>query len=157
MKYLRLLLLIAVVGSLFTLTNCGGGGTPEADPKDVQLAKLSKTWKIKTVTNPSNADVTSTFTGFTLTISGTKGAASFSYSTTNRPPLSVWKSSGSWIFGTNVSTQLTRDPDNVADKQDMNYVVSDTSLELNFAFPAGKVGYSRIDQVEGNWKFVFQP
>ena len=118
------------------------------------MDKLVKTWKIKSATL-DGVDKTSTYTGFQLTITGTKGAKSFGYSTASRPSVSPWKASGSWIFGTDPVTMMTRDADNPADKLDMTYSVNETQLQINFTY-TGK-GYTRTEAVAGNWVYTFTP
>jgi hypothetical protein len=154
MKALKVFLLIASVGVLFTFSNCGGGGsTPESIP-DQQLGKLVKTWKLTSVTLGGNPVTVPSYTGFQLVISGIKGQTSFGYTTTfpSTRPLSAWKSSGTWKFGTDAATMIIRDA-GTADELAMNYVVSGTTLQIDFNY-IGK-GFSRVDQVEGKWVFSF--
>jgi len=133
MKSLKLVLLLLSVGVLFSLTNCGGDSKPAESVADQQLTKLSKTWKLTSVT--------------------LKGAKSFGYTTSGRPSLSPWKASGTWSFvDKQEATNITRDPD-TADKLDMTYLVNEGSLEISFNFQAA--GYTRTDQVKGNWVFKF--
>lgn len=154
MKPLKFILSILSIGILITLSNCGPTPAPAVPIPDQQLDKLVKPWKIKSATL-DGVDKTSTYTGFQLTITGTKGATSFGYSTTSRPSVSPWKASGSWIFGTDPVTMMTRDADNAADKLDMTYSVSDTQLQINFTY-TGK-GYTRTEAVAGNWVYTFIP
>ncbi len=155
MKALKFFLLISSVGVLFTFSNCGGGGsTPESIP-DQQLGKLVKTWKLTSVTLVGNPVTTPSYTGFQLAISGTKGQTSFGYTTTfpSTRPLSAWKSSGTWKFGTEPTTMITRDA-GTGDELAMTYAVSATTLQINFNYTGG--GYtSRVDQVAGAWVFNF--
>jgi hypothetical protein len=152
MKALKSLLLIASIGALFTFSNCGGDKKTAEPVPDVQLGKLSKTWKISNVTL-DGTDKTSTYPGFQLTITGTKGATSFGYTTTARPSLSPWKSSGTWAFGADPVTMIVRDPDNTTDKLDMTYTVTESTLTVSFNYQGN--GYTRTDVVEGNWIFTF--
>lgn len=154
MQPLKYLLSAIAFGVLLTFSNCGGDSKPAVPITDQQLEKLVKPWKIKSATL-DGVDKTSTYTGFLLTITGTKGATSFGYSTTSRPSVSPWKASGSWIFGTDPVTMMTRDADNAADKLDMTYSVNDTQLQINFTY-TGK-GYTRTEAVAGNWVYTFQP
>jgi hypothetical protein len=155
MKLLKVFILLIAVGSLITFSNCGGGGSTPEPLADQQFTKLAgsgtKTWKISSVTLDGAAN--SQYNGFTLTISGTKGATIFNYSVANRPALSPWKASGKWSFGTNISTDIIRDPDIATDKQEMTYTVTDNTLEIKFNFQGA--GYTRTDQVGGNWIFTF--
>jgi hypothetical protein len=154
MKALKSMFSIISIGIIITLSNCGPTPPPPVPIQDQQLEKLVKTWKIKTATL-DNVDKTSSYTGFQLTITGTKGATSFGYTAVSRPSVSPWKASGSWIFGTDPVTMITRDADNTADKLDMTYSVTATQLQINFTY-TGKC-YTRTEAVAGNWVYTFQP
>jgi hypothetical protein len=154
MKLIKLLLLSSSLVSLLIFSNCGGDKKPVVPIPDQQLEKLSKTWRLTSVTLDGTPVTTPSYAGFQLTITGTKGAASFGYTTTGRPSLSSWKSSGTWTFGTDPVTMIIRDADNTADRLDINYTVTDTNLELRYNFQGN--GYpARTDQVKGNWIFNF--
>lgn len=152
MKALKSLLLIASVGALVTFSSCGSDKKNTEPVPDVQLGKLSKTWKLTSVTLGGAPVTTPSYTGFQLAITGTKGATSFGYSATGRPSLSPWKSSGTWAFGTDPVTMLVRDPA-TADELAMNYAVTETTLQISFNY-TGK-GFTRVDQVTGDWVFIF--
>jgi hypothetical protein len=155
MKSFKLILLLLSVGVLFTLTNCGGDSKPTEPIADQQLTKLSKTWKLTSVTLNNNAVTTPSYSAFQLVITGTKGATSFGYTTSGRPTLSPWKASGTWAFVKDQETTLiTRDPDNASDKLDLTYVVSESALEISFNF-TGQGYQGRTNQVTGNWVFKF--
>ena len=156
MKSFKLILLLLSVGVLFTLTNCGGDSKPTEPIADQQLTKLSKTWKLTSVTLNNNAVTTPSYSAFQLVITGTKGATSFGYTTSGRPTLSPWKASGTWAFVKDQETTLiTRDPDNASDKLDLTYVVSESELEISFNFTGSGYPPGRTDQVKGNWVFKF--
>ncbi|MFM9838964.1 MAG: hypothetical protein ACKVOQ_11910 [Cyclobacteriaceae bacterium] len=152
MKALKSLLLIVSIGVLFTLSNCGSPSPTPEPVADQQLAKLSKTWKITNV-KLDGADKTTSYPGFQLIVTGTKGATSFGYTTSGRPLLSAWKSSGTWAFGTDPLTMLVRDPDSTTDKLDMTYTVSESTLTISFNYQGA--GYTRTDVVKGAWVFTF--
>ena len=154
MKSFKFILLLLSVGMLFSLANCDEKSKPAEPIADQQLTKLSKTWKLTSVTLDGNTVTTPSYSAFQLTITGTKGASSFSYTTVGRPSLSPWKASGNWAFVKGQETTLiTRDPENTTDKLDMTYVVSESALEISFNFQGA--GYTRVDQVKGNWVFKF--
>lgn len=84
----------------------------------------------------------------------------YNYSFTGkRPDPSPWPESGTWKFGTNKATQIIRDP-NGPEEITMNYVVTETNLEISFVVPDGSDGWpggtSRISNVIGNWSFTFK-
>jgi hypothetical protein len=119
---------------------------------DQQLLKLSKTWRITSVTL-DGVDKTSLFSGFQLSITGTQGQSSFGYSATNRPVLSVWKQSGTWVFGSDPLSMIVRDQNISADKLDITYLVTGTTLQLAFSYQGA--GYTRVSTVNGSWLFSF--
>jgi hypothetical protein len=153
MKALRILSLLGLFAVLLTYSSCKDDPATPESITDVQLAKVAKTWKINTVTLDGN-DRTAEYAAFQLVLSGTKGNTSFGYSTTGRPSLSPWKSSGSWQFGTAVETQMIRDKA-TADELAMNYTVTETTLQITFNFSGA--GYAaRTGVVTGNWVFTFK-
>ncbi len=156
MKIAKALIALVVLGGLFTLSNCGSSSPAPEPLANQQFTKLQKTWKLTAVT----LDGTSQFAPaglynntFTLTISGTKGATSFDYAVAGRPPLSAWKAGGKWSFGADAATQIVRDPDVTADKLDMTYSVTDNTLQVQFNYQG--TGFTRADQLKGNWVFTF--
>lgn len=154
MKAFRILSLISLVAILLTYSSCGGDDPAEESVSDVQLGKLSKTWKINTVTL-DGVDKIADYASFQLIMSGTKGNTSFGYSTSGRPPLSPWKSSGSWEFGSAPETQIIRDK-GTTDELAMTYAVTETTLTISFTF-SGK-GYTnpRTGVVTGQWIYTFK-
>lgn len=157
MKFIKTLVVLFALGSLITFSNCGGGGTTPEPVANQQFTKLQKTWKLTAVTldNTSQFAPTGTYTNnFTLTVAGTKGdSKTFTYNIAGRPALSPWKANGSWDFGTDPATQIVRDPGSTTDKLDMTYSVTETTLQVQFNYQGA--GYTRTDQVKGNWVFTF--
>jgi hypothetical protein len=158
MKAFRIVSLLALFTVLLTYSGCGDkGGTPEPIANQ-QFTKLSKTWKINTVTcsTCTTTDRTAEYTAssFQLILTGTKGSPPFSYSTSGRPALSPWKSSGAWEFGADPVTQVIRDK-GTADELNMTYAVTETTLQVTFTFSG--TGYSaRTSEVAGQWIFTFK-
>ena len=156
MKSLRTLLSITVFGSLIALLGCGGGGGNSEPLSDKQFGLISKTWKIKGTTGAvllGTADSTSHWTNFKLTVSGTKGqTATYAYSCTGRPTRSVWKSSGTWQFGTDPATSILRDDD-----AQITYSVDASGQNLQLQFTFTGTGYTRVDNVSGAWTFNLIP
>jgi hypothetical protein len=152
--YVKTLLFILGLGTLFTYSGCGPDPKPEPSIEEVQLGKLKTTWKVSDV-KLDGISKTTDYPGFTLSISGTVGATSFDYSTAGRPPLSPWPSSGTWKFGTDPATQLVRDPGAGATNElPMTYTVTDTQLQITFTF--ARDGYTaRTSNVKGVWVFTF--
>ncbi len=162
MKALKLFVLMAAVGALFTFSSCGGGGTTPEPVTDQQLTKLSKTWKLTAVTlqanDMSSAYSTSGATQFKLTITGTKGATTFAYTTTGNPSKgSVWKGSSDWKFGTDPLTMIQRD---LSAPLNMTYTLTGTGtaavLVITFDFSGtGYDGQGRTEATNGKWIFTF--
>ncbi len=162
MKSFKFLLAVALVGILFTYSGCGGSKDPEISDQDKQLTKLSKTWKVKTVTLNNSAPTVPAgyaYTSMTLTVTGTAGNTTFGYTTTGTPTASKsspWPSSGTFTFGTptdhtTFATLVTRD-----DGLPITYSVTDTQLQLTFTY-TGAGFPARVDQVAGSWVFVLTP
>jgi hypothetical protein len=154
MKVLRILSLLSITAVLLTYAGCKGkGGDPEPIA-NVQFDKLKKTWKINTATL-DGVDKTADYTGFQLTLSGTKGTPPFDYATSARPNLSPWKASGKWEFGSAVESQIIRDKGVAADELSLTYTVTETTLTISFNFTG--TGYSaRTGVVSGNWVYTFK-
>lgn len=155
MKLLRILSLVFISAVLLTYAGCKGKGSDPEPVADVQFAKLNKTWKIKKVTFDTETNLrTDDYPGFQLTFSGTKGTYPFDYATSNRPFPSPWKALGKIDFGASPETQLIRDKGVVADELAMTYVVTETTLKIEFTF--NRDGYtSRTKEVKGPWIFEF--
>lgn len=147
----RKLLFVGALGMLVFLANCGPDGGPEPEPQDIALENLSATWKADQVI--VDGVLKSEYANFTLAISGTKGASSFGYTTSGRPTLSPWRSSGNWTFGTDFQTDITRDP-NTDFTLPMAYALSNdgNKLELTF-FYQGNGEPGRAQVVKGGWTF----
>jgi hypothetical protein len=154
MKVLRILSLISITAVLLTYAGCKGKGSDPEPIADVQFDKLKKTWKINTVSF-DGTDETANYPGFQLTLSGTKGTPPFDYSTSGRPSLSPWKSTGKWEFGADAETQIIRDKNLPDDILPMTYTVTESTLTIEFDF--NRDGYSaRTSQVKGPWIFTFK-
>ena len=154
MKSLRTIVSIAVLGAIIALSGCGGGKGNSEPVSDKQLGLLSKTWKPGTVTVGGSPDA-SDWSSFTITISGTKGQPTFNYTCTGRPPVSVWKSSGTFQFGSDPTKTMTRDDGFV-----ITYSVDPASsnLSMRFTFPSSTPGYTgRTSNVSGDWVFNLVP
>lgn len=147
MKILRPILFVALAVTLFTYSGCKPSSKPGESIPDQQLKKISKTWKVTSVTLDGTAQTT--YTNFQLTASGTAGSTTFGYSTTGRPPLSPWPASGTFTFGTDPTTQLTRD-----DGLPITYSVSDTQFQLTFNYSGNGIA-GRVNNVKGTWVMTF--
>jgi len=147
----RIFVLVALSAALLTYSGCDNSKPPAPSDEEVQLGKLSKTWKNPSV-KKDNVDQTG-YTNFTLKLEGVVGATSFGYATTGRPTLSPWLSSGNWTFDTDPLTSIIRDK-GTADELKMTYTVTETTLQITFTFSgAGYAG--RVGNVKGTWVMTF--
>lgn len=151
MKVLRLMIVVAALGSLLVLSNCGSPPTPAEPIADQQFTKLAKSWKATGV-KLDGVDKLADYPNFVLTISGTKATPPFDYSVAGRPQLSAWKASGKWTFDTDPIIQIIRDA-GTSDELKMSYSVNATTLEIQFTYNGA--GYTRVEQVIGVWSFTF--
>jgi len=154
MKQITKITLVAMVlGGFLLIQGCKKDSGPGESVEDVQLAKLSKTWRFSSVT--LDATDQDGYDNFTLTISGTAGNTSFGYTAGGRPSTSPWPSSGTWSFGGTPETQIIRDP-GTGDELAITYSVSDTQLQITFNFSG--TGYpGRTSNVNGQWVFNLVP
>lgn len=154
-KALKLGFLVQILLSLVVLNACKDKPQGPSE-EEVQLQKLSKTWDLSSVTL-DGGDPGISYSSFRLTLSGTIGAPSFTYSTQGRPIRSPWPGNGTWIFGTAVTSQVIRDP-GTADELPITYSVSQDGNSLEITFNFSGEGYSstgRQENVNGSWRFVF--
>jgi hypothetical protein len=129
MKIYSIIILLGLTGIF--LSGCGDDAeVPSAKAK--QLTKLSGTWELTSVTM-SGVDVTSEYSAFELTLSGSASGDVFSYSVVGRPELSPWPTRGTWSFGSDLKSEIMRDPD-TDDAIIMDYSVTDSQLVVEFAF-----------------------
>jgi len=150
MKSARILTTVVSLGVILIFSGCGGKGTPAESTQDKQLGLLTHTWKVATV-KQETTDVTTAWANFQLTISGTKGATTFNYSSANRPStFGPWASSGTLTFGTDPVTQMIRE-----DNLNITYTVTATTLQLNFNYTGSGYQGPRFSNVTGNWQFNF--
>src|SRR5688500_8783538 len=122
----RILSLVVLVSLAALYTGCGPDNDPEKSETDVQIELLNGTWNANdgaTMFNGGQPDLN--HDNLVLTISGTAGNQSVSYTVSGRPAgPSAWPPNGTFAFGSsNVKTSLTRD-DGVA----ITYTVTETQL-----------------------------
>jgi hypothetical protein len=145
MKSMRTLFRMATISVLsLLLFTMGCKKDVELTPAEIKLEQLAaKTWTIKSVIVDGN-DLTSLFTGMTLSVSENK------YTTTKGGV--VWPTSGSWTFTNEEATSFKRD-DNV----EVQIVdVTETSLTLKLTWSKGTFGMGRTNSISGAHTFVFE-
>lgn len=156
MKVLARILSLFILLAVATLyTSCGGDDGPTKTQEEIQLDKLkANVWNIASV-ELGTTDRTSDFTNLKMTFTGTfvaGGTYGFSFSGT-RPNPSPWPASGTWKFGPTVTTMMVRiddDPD-----LGMEYVLTDTQLTIRFDYDGSGFAGGRVEEVEGQWEFIF--
>ncbi|MCU0418490.1 MAG: hypothetical protein MUC38_02435 [Cyclobacteriaceae bacterium] len=149
-QYLRTLLVGALALGLCQLMACSSDDPPPLSIEEQQRQKLVKRWTIASVTLNNVAQ--SEYTGLELVLTGS-ASGPFSYQANNRPTLSPWPESGTWVFGDDPVSQLVRDPASTRELE-MVYIVSDTQLQLSFTF-SGNGFANRAHSVQGQWVFAF--
>lgn len=152
--YVKPILSVLALAVLLTYANCGGSKNPGPSEEEVQLGKVTTTWKVGTTGNVTldNVSKKTDYSNFTLVLTGTAGASSYSYTTSGGPDLKPWASAGSWKFGTSVSTDIIRDPGTPKELA-VTYSVTDSQLQLTFNYQ-GAGESAKTDQVKGQWVFT---
>ncbi len=148
----KIFVLVVLSAALLTFSGCKPGTDPTPSDEEVQLGKLSKAWKATSVKKDAVPQVG--YDAFTLKIEGVVGSPSFTYSTTVRPTLSPWPSSGSWVFDTDPLASIIRDKGNTTNELKMTYTVTETTLQLNFTYNGAGVA-GRSSNVKGQWVMIF--
>lgn len=140
--------MLSLTGTL--LSGCSEDETPTQ--MDKQLNKLSGTWVVTSATM-GGTDYTDDYSNFELSLSGSSSASVYTYAVAGRPEISPWLPGGTWSFGSDIKTMITRDPD-TADELSMMYSVTDSELIIEFSFTG--TGYeARVNSVGGNWEYQF--
>jgi hypothetical protein len=131
------LLALLLIGSL--CTSCGGDDGPT--PLEERLRALTARWSVTSVSN-DGTDVSSRFTGFTLTVSGDQR-----YTTTNGG--NPWPAQGTFEVLTD-NLDLFRRDDNV----DISIVnITETNLTLSFNMSSVRGTASGVDGITGSFTF----
>lgn len=155
MKAFSSVITLASLSILLIYSGCGSKSSETLQQKN--LKQFSKTWKVNTVSD-GGVDSTQHWTNFTITFSGTYSSSSdtYNYTCTGRPPLSVWPSSGTWQFDSvNPQNTVVRDPS--GDNLQVGYVLGANGTTLQLTFTYNGTGYTRTQNVQGNWVFNLIP
>ncbi len=157
MKRLSNLLAALVFASLVIFMSCGGGGDdPGRSTVEIAVENLTVNGAFTnptTVQSDADGDVTSDWSGFTITFQGTTDGGS--YTVGGVPPgfTDVW-ANGTWTISDDARTiTKVQDTSNGSDTQTaMVASIAEGSLTLEFdvAAPA-----ARVNGIEGGWVFVF--
>jgi hypothetical protein len=149
MNVINKLILSAICISL-ALIQISCSKSESVSKQEVELRKLSSTWKATSVTLDGVAE--SGYENFQVTFSGATSASLFVYGITGRPAISPWPSGGTWKFTSDF--QIDRDP-STADDLKMSYTVKDTQLVLNYSYTGAGYSTGRVSTAAGSWVFTF--
>jgi hypothetical protein len=150
MKWMyKILVAFGVTGFIFS--GCSDDESLSATEK--QLDKLSGTWVISEATM-SSTDYTDEYADFELTLSGSAGTSVYAYGVVGRPVSSPWPAGGTWSFGSDIKTDIVRDP-GTSDELEVTYAVSGSQLIITFLY-AGDGYNARVGSVSGNWTYTFE-
>jgi hypothetical protein len=151
--YLKSVLSVVALALLLGYSGCKPKGEDPRPEAEVQFEKLSSTWKVGSGGDVKLDGVSqkTAYKDFTLVLTGTPGASSFGYTTSGRPALSAWPSSGNWTFGTTITSDIIRDKA-TGKELPMTYTVTDTQLEITFDYSGA--GEARTSKVTGRWIFT---
>ncbi len=159
-NYFTAAALILVLG---VFSSCGSGGDDPAD--DIDPCKVnadvlvSGTATVKKVTNPDGTIVTSDWTGFTLSFSGTKEGGNYTTNVTSLDDASlanIWAASGSWSFDASDANckKLTVNGGHQSGARTVTIsAITTQGLNLSFNVPAADT--QRTMGIPGDWFFEF--
>jgi len=154
--YFKPLLSVVVLAVLLGYAGCGNNKTVEPSEEEKALTELNSQWKVGSAGNVTLDGVSkkADYANFTLTLSGSVGSTTYGYTTANRPQLSPWPSSGTWVFVdvNNPKSGIKRDPGTAGKEVVINYTVSGDQLEISFNYTGG--GETRTNKVAGAWIFT---
>jgi hypothetical protein len=122
---------------LTVLTNCNKGSDPS--PQEKKFKQLKGVWELGTVMN-DNVDVTSQYSGFTLTIS-----SDGSFTSTNGH--NAWPASGTLEFTDNGLNAWLRSDDITITLEEA------TSTTLKLSFTQSGISGGRVSGVTGEFEF----
>lgn len=142
---------ILIITITFILSACGSDESISSQEK--QLKKLSATWVLTNAT-VDGTDYTNEYSDFELTLSGSSNSSVYAYGVLGRPEISPWPSGGTWVFGADVKTTITRDL-GTSDQLAIAYSVTDSQLSITFSFSGDGYESSRVNSVSGNWTYTF--
>jgi peptidoglycan hydrolase-like protein with peptidoglycan-binding domain len=141
---------LLILAGVLLLSGCGSDESMSAQEK--QLKKLSATWVVTNATM-GGTNYTADYADFELTLSGSANSSVYAYGVLGRPEISPWPAGGTWAFGSDVKTMLTRDSG--ADQLSIAYTVTNTQLTMSFSFTGEGYSAARVNSVSGNWTYTF--
>ncbi len=145
----RILTLLILVSATVYFSGCGKDGDEDKKTeKELQIDKLVGTWNAQAVTYDDD-DMTADYESFQIAFAKASGDA-MTFTTSGRPgKLTPWPASGTFTFGTPVTSQLVRD-----DGVNIVYAVSANTLTLTMENYSGTGYNGRTETVAGDWEFT---
>lgn len=152
--YLKPILTVIALAVLLGYSGCGGSKNPGPSVEEVQLGKITGTWKVDA--SNSSSDVTlggvskrTDYNGFTLVLTGSAGST-YNFVKSGGPTVTPFPANGTWKFGTDPEKDIIIATG--AQALTGTYSVTDTSLEITFSY-TGTGESSRTTEVKGTWVF----
>ncbi|GAB3660494.1 hypothetical protein GCM10028791_34480 [Echinicola sediminis] len=126
--------------------------TPSKTPEQIATEKISgesnKTWTVSGGSvSHKGIDVTSEWTGFEITFSGSNGSKSYATANNNR----LFDDSGSWSFAGNNFDKMVLAGNQPAASQEISFSGAGSNLILEFNVPAP--ADSRVTALAGDYVF----
>jgi hypothetical protein len=153
--YLKPILTVLALAVLLGYSGCGSKNNPGPSVEEVQLGKLTTVWKVGSTGDVTLGGVSkkADYSDFTLTLTGSVGAATYNYVKAGGPSLTPWPTSGTWKFGTDPEKDIIINPDNDTKKVNATYTVTDNTLQIQFSY-SGAGEATRTNEVKGQWVFT---
>lgn len=157
----RTLSLLTIASLALFFANCGGDGGDDATKEQVQLGKLTKTWKLGTAKLGTDNSPDQILTNFTITFSGNYNSSNpqgpYQFLVTGTDSPSPLPKNGSWTFSTigsgDTGIILLGEDDIV-----INYTINSAGkLVLTFTYSGDGYDAAKVAAVEGSWEFVLDP
>jgi hypothetical protein len=162
----RFLSLTLLAGAAVLYASCDGDGGETKSEQQIQLEALSKTWTLTGAELSGDDTRFDDFTDMKLSISGAFSAGQpngpYPYTIAGELPTpSPWPRTGTWSFGSQVKSQLIRNPSPGANAEDLEmfYTLTGNTLTIEFNCEGDGCefagGSGRVASNEGEWVFTF--
>ncbi|MBL6445976.1 hypothetical protein JMN32_06630 [Fulvivirga sp. 29W222] len=148
MKNLTYLFSAVILLVVLTTIGCKKDDDPGLSEEEQQLEALAGTW-VATTVNDGVQD-RQDYDGFTLTIN-----KELTYSTAGGPNLLPMPEAGSFVFGTNVKSNIVIDPTDANIPATYSIAADGATLTLSFTYSGSGFANTRTNSVNGSWTFTF--
>ena len=153
MKLSKLTLFLIVSISILGCSSDGNDEEPNLFKQ--QFKKMAHTWAATEVTL-DGADKSMDYAAFEIVFADTDTDLLHTYAVTGRPNGSPWKAAGEWAFNFDGDLLTKFQRDGGAEAIDINYVVTETTLELTFNFVGEGYAAKTAVDATGTWVFKFE-